>query len=554
MDAYLYARISSDKQRLGGGIQRQIERAVEYADNYNLTLIDPERYVDLGLSGYHGDNSVNGRLGVFLDCLNAGRIKTPCILLSESLDRLSREEVLNAFSQFTQIVQAGVIITTLIGEPTSYSRETISINPGLLFMAIASMQRAYDESATKSDRAQKAHKAIREGKKKHRGIAPKWLDLDEQNNWVFNPERKAVVERMVDLYLNQGKGAVHITNVLNAESVPTFGYGRINRETGERNPTSWSKGAVRKIMLNPSLAGQYIPHRGLEGKELPPIDGFYPAIITMEQHSRIKQISKQNRLNKGRTGNSQDSANVFQRKIYCNECGCPLHYRRVKSGVKWVCYVVCSGRLAKNGCSLPWVPYLRLEMEVVRGMLRSLRNQGTDWTGETADTIESLKFKIEELKQREDKAAEQYFSTSASLSEKAKLVAEDAANQRALLEDELQGLEVESKQLLSFSEARYVYDDLRSDRVRLRQFVLSYLGRLEVHSPDTYVITLKDGHWFFWYAGSVGKDVCEDEGIDSPRYADAASIEADTKDLYEEAKAISLASKDLSVAIKSFTP
>ncbi len=66
--AYSYIRFSSDEQKYGHSLDRQLERARKYCDEHQL-LLDDKSYRDLGSSAYHEDNLKKGALSTFLqDC------------------------------------------------------------------------------------------------------------------------------------------------------------------------------------------------------------------------------------------------------------------------------------------------------------------------------------------------------------------------------------------------------------------------------------------------------------------------------------------------------
>jgi DNA invertase Pin-like site-specific DNA recombinase len=90
--AYSYIRLSSERQLLGVGLQRQLDLSRKYAKDHDLDLVD-ESFQDLGVSAYHGDNLVEGKLGAFLDAVKDGTIERGSYLLVESLDRISRQKV-----------------------------------------------------------------------------------------------------------------------------------------------------------------------------------------------------------------------------------------------------------------------------------------------------------------------------------------------------------------------------------------------------------------------------------------------------------------------------
>jgi hypothetical protein len=67
-------------------------------------------------SAFRGRNAVKGTLKLFLDALDKGVIKPGTYLLIESLDRLSRNEVDEAFELFMSIIRRGITIVTLSDE------------------------------------------------------------------------------------------------------------------------------------------------------------------------------------------------------------------------------------------------------------------------------------------------------------------------------------------------------------------------------------------------------------------------------------------------------
>ena len=72
-----------------------------------------EDFEDLGVSAYRGKNVSDGALGRFLNLVRQKKITRGSYLLIESLDRLSRQELLKSLSIFTDILGHGVNIATL---------------------------------------------------------------------------------------------------------------------------------------------------------------------------------------------------------------------------------------------------------------------------------------------------------------------------------------------------------------------------------------------------------------------------------------------------------
>jgi len=148
IDAYAYARWSSNPQEKGDSPVRQHERAAEYAKkrHYNLIELPP----DAGISAYHGAN-LDGELGLFLKKVRNLEIKKGSVLLVESVDRLSRQQPILAFGLVAQILAADIIIETY-GNGRQYTKH----DELELFTLLADITRAHSESATKGDRVRAA--------------------------------------------------------------------------------------------------------------------------------------------------------------------------------------------------------------------------------------------------------------------------------------------------------------------------------------------------------------------------------------------------------------
>src|SRR5690348_11123783 len=111
--AYSYIRFSSAPQGRGDSLRRQTELSERYAAKHSLVLDQSLHLRDLGVSAYDGSNVARGALGGFLRAIRQGRIAKGSYLLVESLDRLSRAQVMQALSVFTEIINAGVVLVTL---------------------------------------------------------------------------------------------------------------------------------------------------------------------------------------------------------------------------------------------------------------------------------------------------------------------------------------------------------------------------------------------------------------------------------------------------------
>ena len=124
MKCFSYIRFSTPEQAKGRSRERQLEAARKFADEMRWELDESLSMFDPAMSGFHRENISKGELGVFLAAVKAGEIETPCALLVENLDRLSRDKIPNALTQFLGIIEAGISIVTLMDKQV-YNSESI---------------------------------------------------------------------------------------------------------------------------------------------------------------------------------------------------------------------------------------------------------------------------------------------------------------------------------------------------------------------------------------------------------------------------------------------
>lgn len=81
--AYSSVGMSSERQRKGQSLERQLEHTKIYVELHGLQL--DTRLRDLGVSAFSGANQDRGALGRFLGMVRGGRIPEGSWLLVESL-------------------------------------------------------------------------------------------------------------------------------------------------------------------------------------------------------------------------------------------------------------------------------------------------------------------------------------------------------------------------------------------------------------------------------------------------------------------------------------
>ena len=259
--AFSYIRFSARGQEKGDSVRRQSALARAYADKHALTL-DERSYEDLGVSAFKSKNLVEGKLGTFLKAVDEGLIPKGSYLLVESLDRVSRAEILDALDTFLTIIKRGITLVTLNDEQV-YTRANVTDNWTKLIMALAVMARANEESATKARRVREAWEAKKASGAILRSVGPSWLTL-KGSKWVQVPEKVKHVRHIFALAA-QGLGTPTLADKLNEEQVPPLGG----------KAEFWTPELVMGTLRNRAVIGELVSRK----KGVEPIVGYYPAII-----------------------------------------------------------------------------------------------------------------------------------------------------------------------------------------------------------------------------------------------------------------------------------
>jgi len=364
--AYSYLRFSTPDQMKGDSFRRQTELSQKYAEENGLDLDDTLTLHDLGVSAFRGKNVEEGALGIFLDAVHQGKVKPGSFLLVESLDRLSRQSPYRAFRQFSDILDMGVNVVTL-QDGKVYSAQGGDLAFSDLMISIAVMQRAYDESLTKSRRLSEAWKAKRKeaasGSLKLTSRCPEWLSLDkERGEFHVIEERAEIVRRIYDMTLD-GIGKRKIAMTLNEEGVKPFGRSK-----------GWQYSYVHKILESEAVIGRYQPHKmqEVDGKRrrVPvgePIEDYFPAIIPLETFLRAEKIRKSKAIPGANVGKRY--SNLFTGIAYCGACGGTMHFENKGKSPKGGSYLVCSHARMKLECTRHAWRYPQAQAHIILNLM-----------------------------------------------------------------------------------------------------------------------------------------------------------------------------------------
>lgn len=310
--AYSYIRFSTPEQQKGDSLRRQSELSEEYATRHGLTLDSSLRLRDLGLSAFDRSNVERGALGAFLKAIEQGRIASGSYLLVESLDRLSRAQVMDALQVFVSILKQGIIIVTL-ADGMIYRHD--DNNVANLIISITIMARAHEESLTKSKRLKAAWSNKRTNilSRKLTAQCPKWMKLSaDKTEFEFIPERAEVVRRIVG-WAKDGMGQAQIAKRLNEQSVPSF----------SDHGNGWHNSYVQKILTNSALYGQFQPGVFEKGKVIPhgdAIENYYPALISKDEFFLLQSFRSERATGGAKARKGSTVSNLLSGIVKCGYC------------------------------------------------------------------------------------------------------------------------------------------------------------------------------------------------------------------------------------------
>src|SRR6266568_3959242 len=227
--AYSYVRFSTSQQAAGASLQRQTEKAAKYALEHGLELDTELNMTDAGVSAYRGKNARTGSLGGFLEAVNKGYVPRGSYLLLENIDRLSRDDILEAQTLFQQLILSGINVVTLANGET-YSRDRLRKEPEAMFYVVLEQIRANRESTRKAQligdaKARKKQRLIEHGLegKPYTRETPAWIVwAEDERQYKPIPERAALVREMFER-ADAGNGIDRIAKELNQRGIDTWG-------------------------------------------------------------------------------------------------------------------------------------------------------------------------------------------------------------------------------------------------------------------------------------------------------------------------------------------
>ena len=359
--AICYQRVSTGEQSLDGksGFSRQDAALAEWKKAH--PDYDVQEVVREAISG-NRKNLEKGLLGQFLEDARSHRVQHGTILIVETFSRLSRGDMQDCFNLLTDIFRAGVGVSFC-----DWGHEilrSLDDGNGTVFRIAGAADAAHREWKEKQSRSKGAVQYRRQQIEAHadgktavfggfrfnpRSATntnpgyPRWLDVDQDGNWVLLEDEVQWVQKA--FRLAKDLGARRIARELQADGI-----------TLARSGAAITESEINLLLENVAVLGHRQNKSGNEKEDI--TKGVYPAIITPSEWQAARDGIESRRGKRG-LPNGRKRINLFEKRTFCAECGHRLGVRRSRNGFA----LNCNGRvLGRSDCTAPNIPYDELAL------------------------------------------------------------------------------------------------------------------------------------------------------------------------------------------------
>lgn len=366
--AYAYIRYSSKAQGEAGrdSVDRQMASIQAIVKTRNLHLPPENIFSDTGISAFTGSNKTKGKLKDLIDMIGDLRVKSGDYIFVESIDRLSRQRLLQAKELVNGILEKGIVlITTIDGQRYEKPNDHNGIDDlqqDILLSVIA--KRAYEESKTKSVRRKsawnRAKKLAEEEQQIFNGHNPPYgIRYDKENNCFEIVEEEA--KEIRDIF----------------ESLKYVGVSLSIKKVNSYSKRRWTNRNVKIMLDTKYVLGAYMAQRRDENRKKVferYIEGYYPQIISHELFNEAVSAMRLRADRKNYGNQSVGSLNIFRHCIKCECCNASLLFEKQTNpkGVIYPYFHCHTRKEIRNGCDAP-----RFRFDLAFGLLLKLIYKST---------------------------------------------------------------------------------------------------------------------------------------------------------------------------------
>jgi len=299
--AISYIRFSTKIQKHGDSETRQTDLINNFLKSNPDVVLSDLHFSDLGRSGYHASHLKHG-LGRLITAIEEDLINSGDIILVENIDRLSRQDALNATKLITSILEAGVTIVTLSDNQT-YTAE--SLNGGQYYILVGKIQAAFSHSNELSKKLKSAWRGKNE-------LAEQGVTINRKTPWWITKDDKGVYSVVTD------EDKALLTEIFTL-FISGVSYNKLIERLREERPEQFSKvssGSIKKWMLNTNAIGQWNDAKGV-----------YPAAVeeSLFYSAQKEMVRRRGSLKRGVATN-----HILAGIIKCAHCGSNYSLRQHK--------------------------------------------------------------------------------------------------------------------------------------------------------------------------------------------------------------------------------
>ena len=351
-----YVRLSvEDNDNKGNSIENQKLILDDYiAHNSDMRLVDV--YIDNGATGTNFQRPEFQRM---IDDVEKGKID--CVIVKD-LSRLGRNSIDTGFYIDRYFPEKKV---RFIAVNDNFDTEALSNGDEMLLYIKNIINEAYALDIGKKIKTQ-ARQAMRDGQ--YVSARPKYGYLKDPNDChklIVNPETAPVVRLIFELF-NGGTAMNEICLQLNERQIPTpsvYGYqkGYITSKKSIGNGL-WQTMTIRQILTHEIYTGKLVQGRSDSvAKKQTAVDkdkwiivpNTHEAIISQEMFDKAQERIEQLKNKHKNLSVTPYTENIWKGKIFCGECGRPLHrqrQKRVKTGYAYSLMCLTNTRYKRGGC------------------------------------------------------------------------------------------------------------------------------------------------------------------------------------------------------------
>lgn len=319
-----YSRFSSDQQKKGDSLKRQLEIYQSIVKQHSLIDIG-QAFIDEGKSAYKGKH-LDAQLGSMIQVLVAMNLQSKPVLVIEKWDRLSRLEMNATIDLFRRVVGVADILDASDG--ALYTSETMNDITGYITLGLKAHQaHVFSKNISERVRAAKKRQSLESADKIIKGRNyPKWLEIVD-NAFVEIPERVTTIKKIFELKL-KGMGIRSITAYLNTEGYKSWNNkGEVSKE--------WLTGTVRNHLKNIAVTGVF------KNKDVFTPD-YYPRLVSDSDYYEV-QSSFTTQAQSPWNTNKRNGDNILV-NVKCMYCDSSMTFAK-----RAVSILACSkGRECKN--------------------------------------------------------------------------------------------------------------------------------------------------------------------------------------------------------------